>query len=417
MANESKVYVINPRKTSDPRKIIERTLKPAPETNSGNGRSQAERNGVRSADTTSLPGIIISYLLGPLAIFAIRQGRRSRFWVALAAASAVMILSLLFGWNNILAGLGEKGFVIIPLMIVASVSILAGFTAWARAVYLLGSNRALFAQNLPDQLKKPGLVGSLGFIVPGLGLLVSGHHRRAAFTVWLTGFFALSIFVLSRAGWLWSWNRGAGSDALQGATLERLFAVMGIVGIFGALVWIVQALDGARLAERRFVRDASPSGNATAFVLLASLVAFFLMFEPASVADTLDRFAVSAGHEGFRLLPLHAELAAMRLDPSKPAFAIKAAELYDGLGRHESARIIREEMFERWKPCIGELRRHGMLNEHSGSGTGVPDAGLGERSSEYSEAVAAEPVKSEAPRDPWDRIRSEYGLFTPPFDL
>ena len=301
-------------------------------------------------------------------------------------------------------------------MILASVSILLGFTVWSRAVYLLGGNRALFAQNLPDPLKRPGLVGSLGFIVPGLGLLVTGHHRRAAFTVWLTGLFALSIFVLSRAAWLWSWNRGAGSDAFQGATLERLFFVMGIVCIFGALVWIIQALDGARLAERRFVRDAGPSANATAFALLASLVAFLLVFEPASVADTLDNFAVSAGYDGFRLLPLHAELAAMRLDPSKPVFAIKAAELYDGLGKHESARAIREEMLERWKPCMGELRRHGMLDPYADPGAEIEDGGKEAVRAEYVETAVAESARVEISGDPWDRIESEYGLFTPPID-
>jgi hypothetical protein len=418
LANETKVYVINPKKTSDPRRIIERTLKPAPETNSGNGgRSRTEPDGNRSPRAASLSGVIFSDLLGPLAILTTRQGRESKFWVALAAASAGMMLSLLFGWNHILAGLGEKGFVIVPLMLLMSMSILVGFTVWARAVYLLGGNRALFTQNLPDPLKRPGLVGALGFLVPGLGLLVTGHHRRAAFTVWLTGLFALSIFCLSRAAWLWSWNRGAGSDALRGATLENLFIIMGITAAFGTLVWIVQALDGARLAERRFVRNANPSGNATAFVLLASLVIFVLMFEPASIADTLDRFAVSAEYEGYRLLPLHAELAAMRLDPSKPAFAIRAAELYDGLGRNESAQNIREEMFERWKPCIGVLRQHGMLDRYADSETDVLDSGTDAGSPEYTRAVAAEPVQGETSRDPWDRIRSEYGLFTPPFDL
>ncbi len=424
---DSKVYVINPRKTADPRKVIERTLKPAPETNSSRGgRSRPEANGGRSAGTNSLFVIIISYLLGPLGLFAIREGRRSRFWAAIAAVSAVMILSLLFGWNSILARFGEKGFVIVPLMILTSASIIVGFTVWARVVYLLGGNRALFAQNLPDPLKRPGLVGSLGFIVPGLGLLVTGHHRRAAFTIWLTGLFALSIFVLSRAAWLWSWNRGAGSDAFQGATLERLFATMVVVGIFGALAWIVQALDGARLAERRFVRDTSPSGSVTALVLLASLVVFLLVFEPASVADTFDRFAVSAGYDGFRLLPLHAELAAMRLDPSQPAFAIKAAELYDGLGRHENAQAIREEMLERWKPCMGELRRHGMLEPYADSEAGTPDSGDDALLEEHTQLFAAEPTQRETSRDPlqkktscdpWDRVRSEYGLFTPPFDL
>jgi len=419
VSNEPKVYVIKPTKTSDSRIAPEESAKQDPAVGScGSGRNRTEPYDYRARNVraVSAPIVLLSYLLGPLAILTTREGRTSRFWVALAAGSVAVTLSLLIGWNFILSRFGEKGFVILPLMLLTSVSILTGFTVWARAVYLIGRHRALLHRNIPDPLRKPNLIGMLGLLAPGLGLLVTGYYRRAALTLWVIGSFALSLFVLYHAAWLWSWNRGAGSEALQGTTLEHLFIGMGIVGIFGALVWIVQALDGARLAERRFARNAHSPGNAAAFALLAALVVFVLMFQPASVAETLDYFAVSARHEGYRILPLHAELAAMRLDPSSPAFAVKAAELYDQLGRHENAQALREELFERWKPCMVILRQHGMIDPYTGSRASVTDDRTGAGSSDDTEAVDSETVSYETWVGPWDRIRSEYGLFTVPME-
>lgn len=417
MSKEPKVYVINPDKTSDPRKIIERTVKPAPETNTNNSsRPRKESNGDRSVRDGSLPGVLLSYLLGPLSILTTREGRTSKLWVALALGSVAVTLSFLLGWSNILSKLGEKGYVILPLMLVTSISILIGFTVWARAIHTIGRHRALLPQNLPDPLRRPGLIGMLGFLFPGMGLLVTGHHRRASFTVWLTGLLALSLFVLSRAAWLWSWNKGAGSEALQGKTLEYLFIVMGIVAAFGVLVWIVQALDGARLAERRFVQNRRTSGGTAAFALLASILLFVLVFEPASVADTLDNLAVSAQQEGYRLLPLHAELAAMQLDPSRPAFTVEAAELYDRLGEHESARALRDDLFDRWRPCMVVMKQHGMLDPYIDSRTNVTEEVIAEESPDDGETVNEKTIDKEAGISPWDRIRSEYGLFTAPLE-
>ena len=415
MSNESKVYVINPGKASELKKVLERTVKPAPETNtSGQSRSRTEHDENRSARDISPPSVLLSYLLGPLAILATREGRTSRFWVALALGSVSVTMTLLLGWSHILSKFGERGIVILPMMLLASVSIITGFTVWARAICLIGRHRALLARNLPEPMRRPGLVGMLGFLFPGLGLLVTGHHRRAAFTVWVTGLFAISAFVLYRAAWLWSWNMGAGSEALQGTTLEHLFIVMGIVAAFGALVWIVQALDGARLAERRFVQNARPSGGTAAFALLSVLVLFLLLFEPASVAETLDNLAVSAQHEGYRLLPLHAELAAMRLDPSRPVFTVEAAELYDQLGEHESALALREELFERWRPCLGVMQQHGMLDPYIADRTNVGEEEMAEESPDDAETVGVETISNETGASPWDRIRSEYGLLTAP---
>jgi len=97
VSNESKVYVINPSKTSDLKKVLERTLKSAPETN-GSGRSRTESDGHRNVRIASTPAVLLSYLLGPLAILMTREGRRSRLWVALAVGSVAVTLSLL--WDS-----------------------------------------------------------------------------------------------------------------------------------------------------------------------------------------------------------------------------------------------------------------------------------------------------------------------------
>jgi len=414
VSKESKVYVINPAKRVNPRTFMERTVKPAPETPGGDGgrsRPGPERHGhVRASSATS---VILSYILGPLAMFTTPVGRRSRLWAPLAGISAALIIVLLLGWGSILSRFGERGFVILPLMLAASVSMLAGFTVWARAVYLIGRYRPVLARDIPEPLKKPALIGMLGFLVPGLGLILTGHHRRAAIAAWLSGLLAVSVFVLSRAAWLWSWNRGAGSEALEGTTLEHLFIDMGIAGIVGAIAWIVQALDGSRLARRKYGQNGRHSSGGAAFALLAALALFALLFQPASVAETFDDLALSAEYEGFRLLPLHAELAAMRLDPSRPAFAVRAADLYDELGCGENARIIRHELVARWRPCIGALRRHGLL----GSSVGPDAVGIVEEESpETAATVSMESAGEEAPTGPWERIQSEYGLFALPVE-
>ena len=120
MSKEPKVYVINPNKTSDPRSVLEESAKQGPEAGAGGSdRPSTEPYDYRARNVraASAPIVLLSYLLGPLAILTTREGRMSRFWVSLAAGSIAVTLSLLFGWNFILSRLGEKGFVILPLML------------------------------------------------------------------------------------------------------------------------------------------------------------------------------------------------------------------------------------------------------------------------------------------------------------
>lgn len=416
MSNGSKVYVIDAKKASGLRTNREKTLKPAPETpGNGDGRSRTESAVSTSAARAASPQFVVfSYLLGPIAIFATQAGRRSKVWAPLAGVSAALIISSALGWDRILSAFGGKDSTVPILMLVTSIAILVGLTAWARAVYLIGRYRPLLARNLPEPMRRPSIVGMLGFLVPGLGLIVTGHHRRAACALWLSGLLALSLFVLTRVSLLWSWNRGAGSDVIHAAALERLFIVMGLAGVIAALAWVVQALDGGRLAEGRFAQDRRVSGGGAAFGLLSALVLFAVLFQPALVADTLDDFAVAVGYEGFRIIPLQAELAAMRLDPSRPAFAVKAAELYEGLGRHEEARILRVELAERWRPYVGMLRRHGLLDSRADAGTAEDKAVERPEQIEPPDPRVEEPVTSDATDDPWERIQTEYGLFALP---
>ena len=91
---------------------------------------------------------------------------------------------------------------------------------------------------------------------------------------------------------------------------------------------------------------------------------------------------------------------------------LKAAELYEGLGRHQEARILRVELAERWRPCIGELRRHGLLESRADAGMVEGEAAERPEQIEPSDPVVEGPGTSNATDDPWERIRTEYGLFT-----
>jgi hypothetical protein len=86
-------------------------------------------------------------------------------------------------------------------------------------------------------------------------------------------------------------------------------------------------------------------------------------FKPAHVAETLDRFVVSMRQDGLRVIPLYTSYAAMRLDPSRPEYAVQTIELNEALGRPGEALAIRRDLAERWKPYERMLRLEAAVTE------------------------------------------------------
>jgi hypothetical protein len=173
----------------------------------------------------------------------------------------------------------------------------------------------------------------------------------------------ISTLVLWQAPALWQLSQAQGILAGYGDTLECMFLVIGAIGLFGALAWIAQALDGARLAGHRIGNPGQPRGDWAAAALIVAIVALLVTVKPSRVAETLDRFAVSARQEGLRIIPLQAARAAIRLDPSRPEYAVQAIEINEAMGRKDAALALRRELAERWMPYERMLRLEAAVIE------------------------------------------------------
>ncbi|MDD4858193.1 MAG: hypothetical protein PHD74_08845 [Candidatus Krumholzibacteria bacterium] len=365
MANKSsKVYVIDPTESDSQngrsgRRGNERTVY-SPDSEGPQQAMRSRGHGRRRAsvqvDEKGSPLLaLVAYLAGPYAILATRRGRESRFWVALAILSCTGAAIVIARANSIFAGPHGAGAGYIIWLSVACLAALLGSAAWARGVILIGRHKGWLLRRLPAWLRHPGIAGAFGLVVPGFGLFAVGHARRAACAILTACAAAVAALVLWQSSPLWRLSR-TGILVGHGDTLERIFLVMGAVGAFGALIWIVQALDGARLASVPADGAVRPHGDLAAAALVMAIMALLAAFSPARVAETLDRFAVSMQEDGLRVIPLAAAQAAMRLDPSKPEYAVQAIAMNETLGRPGEAHALRQDLAERWKPYERMLR-------------------------------------------------------------
>ena len=292
---------------------------------------------------------LLAYFAGPFSILATRRGKRSLFWIWTAIISCAAASAAAVRWIGVIPR-AAHGFGLGSLLwlVAACLAIVAGFTAWARGVFLVGRWKYAPLRRLPAWIRHPAAVCLMGFLFPGFGLHAAGFPRRAACALWTVSLIAISIVALAHSPAIWRWNLGAGSFALPPDTLELAFVAIGALGLLGALVWIVQALDGARLAEQLSGAEPRPRGDLAAAALLVASIAFVAWFQPADLAVSLDRFAVASFDEGLRVVPLHAAEAAMRLDPSRPVYALHAIEINEALGRTERAGELRRDLVSRW---------------------------------------------------------------------
>jgi hypothetical protein len=369
VTKKSKVYVIDPKSSVEAllqkggvaKRGFERTeYSPDSEGPQQASKSQGSRaRGRRVKGPVEEQGspllAFFSYLAGPYAILTTRHGRENKFWVALAILSATGAAVLFARANRIFAAPHGSGIGFIIWLSVACVAALAGFATWARGAFLLGRHKGWLLKRLPAWLRHPGTAGVLGFVIPGFGLFVAQHPRRAACALLAACATVVTAIVLWHAPALWRLSQ-AGILVEHSEILERIFLVMGAGGALGALVWIIQALDGARLAGDRTEGTPVRHGDRAAAALIIAIAALLVTFKPARVAETLDRFAISLGEDGLRVIPLAATETAMRLDPSRPEYAVQAIELNDALGHAARALELRQDLAERWKPYERMLR-------------------------------------------------------------
>lgn len=304
---------------------------------------------------------VFSYVLGPFAILATEQGRKSRFWVSMAIGSGVASTLFLFRWKAFLSRFDDIGFAILPLFLVACLAIIAGFAAWSHAVLLIGRHKRSILVRLPQWIRRPWVTGSLGLLVPGFGLFIAGRSRRAVCALWAAGALLMSILVISNGALLWSWYHEHGSNALSSHNIEFAFLALCAAGFLGGVGWIAQALDGARLSGYGSTKLGQSKSDRFAIMLLAAIATFLVMFESGYVAEALDRFAALKRQDGFQIIPLYMTLGATHLDPSRPEYMLHAIELYDEMGRHNKAEAMRWELCDRLIPCVDVMQRYGLL--------------------------------------------------------
>jgi hypothetical protein len=377
LRDSTKVYVIDPKTGRSRRGAVKRSerVEYSPEQTYESGPGQdgqdvgkAGRQGRATGGTRGRrkdsPALsLFSYFLGPMAVLATRHSGKSKIKIIIAAASGILSIAALWMWAAIFQGPATGSFVDGVWIFMGCIAVMTALTVWSASVALLGKERAAALRRLPGFLMRPFFTGLLGLIAPGLGLYVTGYNRRAAVALWMSGAAVLSVALLLNTRWLWQWNEATGASSIAPNTLEHIFIALGAMAVLGTLTWVVQVLDGTRLAGSGS-RRAKAHGDLLAMILLGVIVIFAFTSQPAFFAQRLDEFAVSAYAEGFKIIPLQAVRGAAALDPSKPIYVMHAASIYEDLGMDAEARALHIMLWNRWEPCVDAFEAEGRFERH-----------------------------------------------------
>jgi hypothetical protein len=246
------------------------------------------------------------------------------------------------------------------LLIVPTLVLVIGLV-WARSVAAAGSLHNMTYSRCPRRLRSPAAIAAAGLLVPGLGMMLVGRPRHAGWSFALAAPVAAAAVVITRWDWLWHRARTPIPAGVSGPTLEIILAATVAVATVAGILWIVQALDGARRVSSSrslVVADTASVG------LLMSLAIFSFAFRPATFAHNLHTTAVTLRLDGYRTIPLALNEAALRLDPASPAYLAEAAELYALLGKTDKSREMRRILEDR----AFEYNRHAFGIQTASSG-------------------------------------------------
>jgi hypothetical protein len=276
----------------------------------------------------------LAYLAGPITVSRWLDGRGGLLWSLLGFGSVLTGFTLLMLLSRFEAWVETTSFGLFWwLLIVPSLVFLSGLV-WARSVAAAGKLYPVDYSRLPRGLRAPAAIAAAGALVPGLGLTLTGRSRLAGWSFFLVAPLAAAGVVFSRWQWLWDRSRTPVPAGISSPSLEIVFMATIAVAVAAAVFWLVQALDGARrVSTSRSIVVADTASLA----LLASLAVFAVAFRPSRVAVNLHATAVTLRSDGYRLIPLGLNEAAIRLDPASPAYLVETAELYRAIGLHDKA--------------------------------------------------------------------------------
>ncbi|MBM4116592.1 hypothetical protein FJ251_02475 [bacterium] len=316
----------------------------------------------RRSETRPLRLLARLYGLGPLG--ALFGGATRGEQILAGTALGAGVLWLLLQLPPVAAGL--------PALPRLGLALLCGglaLAAWSRELALAAGQRRLNRDRLPAWMRGSGGAALLGLTLPGFGLLLAGRARRAALAFVNAG---LTLGALcAAAGLILTPGPGKPSAAVELCLGGTLLAVA-----LGALLWVAGALDGGRLLANAARRPRAVPADRFALALLLALMLFGAAFDPAELASDLDAIAASLQARDFRHVPLACELWALRLDPSRPEYALRAADLAAASDRPTLAGALLYSVRERWQVCTvrfgREWPRRPRLDGHAAVGAALP---------------------------------------------
>lgn len=356
MYSSKKVWVIDTKTSEDPWEAGQRKREKTREESVSSEYTHAAAIEGKHSSGRSAWHIVLAYALGPLTLVFMRRSRGGLIWASLGLLSIAAWTAFLANRPELLGRAQMTSAGVISLIAALSVVTLLGFIAWGLAVLEAGRGNRFIRERLRGPLPHPALIAVFGLLFPGLGLLITGHPRRAAWAMGMVGPLAAAVAILAHAPWLVQLNRSR-EPRMPGRELELILLFSLLLALVAALAWLVQGLEGLRHAARLSGRMSQ--GTPFALALLLALAAFAIAFKPGRVAQDLDRFAVVMRLDGLQVIPLCMEIGAMHFDPSIPLYAARAAELYEELGMPENARSIREDLWVRWRSVAQSLERKG----------------------------------------------------------
>ena len=284
----------------------------------------------------------LAYLLGPFALLMTHKGRENSKWLAAGLISGVAGIALLLWGPSVKTQLGG-GWSLLLLAVAVSLVVLTWFTTWSRAVYFAGTLCRRNAHQLPEWIDRPWSVGSMGFMIPGMGLLVAGCPRKAASVIMAAGPIFLAGLLLLNANWIWDLHMTTGWNPISSSGLESIFMLAGVTIFVALLGWATQALEGIRQVNRHKQGNRN-RGDWYAVALLATAATMVVVANPTQMASQLDRQGELLREDGYQVIPLYMTLTANRLDPSQSQYAVKAMDLYSELGQTEAAAKLRNKL-------------------------------------------------------------------------
>jgi len=378
MGNSEKVWVIPASSKRSRSKKTDKAVDPELEERlsslgagviGGGGGGKGKKAGGSSRAPSDFVSVI-SYFLGPFSILAAGKGRKSGFWLSILALSVLSFAVFgagLLGWFDMD---GSGAWVFQAWVGSAVAGVVLGAAAWSRGLVLAQRQSRPAFRLFPGFMRSPWGAGALGIVFPGFGLYSTGRPRRAAAAVWPAAFIALSAIILFNSKGLWNSAAGAQSYGYGGRFLEYVFITAAVLGFLGVVFWIFQALDGARLASCAGGGKARAGGDLAAAMLLISMIAFGLMFQNDYVAESLHARAGEMFDDGYRVIPVYIESAAVRIDRSRPEYSIRLMEFYEGVDETEKARTVRSDLVSSLVACAGFIRESGIarLSDYESNG-------------------------------------------------